>query len=560
MATPALPMVAVDPAMPRGSDEYEKKRAANQQRLADSIPVELRLPQHVVDSAPKNVTQIPRQCGLLTARELEITENYDAVALAAALANKTYTAVEVAAAFCKRAVIAHQLTCCLTEFFMNEALARARQLDEHLAATGRTVGPLHGVPTSIKAHMPLKGHRMDLGTLASEAVVDFDSQAIGIVRDAGAVFYCKTNQPQLIMHIECGSFHGRTLNPHNTALSSGGSSGGEAALLAMRGSVFGIGSDIGGSIRGPAAFCGVYGFKPTASLLPRRDGLIGGSAAELTVPASWGPMSQSLRDMDLFMAVFSAAQPWRADPRLSNRPWTGLATPKSAEGPLKVGFMMTDGAIQPQPPVVKAMEWARAQLQGAADIDVKPFEPYRTQEAAKNAHTAYFPYGLDAIRRGLEESGEPFLPLSEWSVRDAEAAPTPTSQGLFELSKKKEQFWYDWAAHWAKQDVDIVICPAFYGPAASHDTAFYWNYTIIFNYLDMPGVVLPTPVVAGAKGTEQYAEDAPLSEECEHARRLWDEGDFEGAPIGIQIVAPRRHDNELFGALEQLKKYLDVKQ
>lgn len=561
MATPALPMVAVDPAMPRGSDEYEEKRAAIQQRLADSIPVELRLPQHVVDAAPKNVLHIPRECGLLTPRELEITENYDAVALAAALAGRTFTAVEVATAFCKRAVIAHQLTCCLTDFFMDEALARAAQLDAQLAATGRTVGPLHGVPTSVKAHMPLKDHRMDLGTLASEAVVGYDSQAVAVLRDAGAVFYCKTNQPQLIMHLECGSFHGRTLNPHNATLSSGGSSGGEAALLAMRGSVFGVGSDIGGSIRGPAAFCGIYGFKPTASLLPRRDGLVGGSAAELTVPATYGPMSQSLRDMDLFMAVFSAARPWRADPRLSTRPWTGLATPRSTDaGPLKVGFMMTDGAIQPQPPVVKAMEWARAQLQGAADIEVKPFAPYRTQEAVKNARIAYFPYGLDEVRRGLADSGEPMSPLSEWSMRDAEAAPTPTTQGLFELSRKKEQFWYDWAAHWAVQDVDVVICPVFHGPAPSHNTAFYWNYTVLFNYLDMPGVVLPTPVVAGAKGTEQFAEGAPLSDDCAHARRLWDEGDFEGAPIAIQIVAPRRHDNELFGALEQLKKYLDVKQ
>ncbi|XWW96164.1 hypothetical protein V2A60_004136 [Cordyceps javanica] len=551
--------------MPRGSDEYEQKRAAILQRMADSIPVELRLPQHVVDPAPKNVTNIPRESGLLTERELDITENYDAVALAEAIATKAYTAVEVAAAFCKRAVIAHQLTCCLTEFFMDEALARARELDDHLAATGRTVGPLHGVPTSVKAHMPLRGHLMDLGTLSSERALDFDSQAVAIVRDAGAVFYCKTNQPQFIMHLESASFHGRTLNPHNTALTSGGSSGGEAALLAMRGSAFGIGSDIGGSIRAPSAFCGVYGFKPTSNLLPRRDGLLGGSAGEMTVPATWGPMSRSLRDMDLFMAVFSAAQPWRVDPRLSVVPWTGLATPPPpAAAPLKVGFMMTDGAIQPQPPVVRAMEWAKARLQGAAEIEVKPFAPLRTREAAANARTAYFPYGVDAMRRALEASGEPFQALSEWSVRDAEAAPTPTAQGLFELADKKERFWYDWAAHWAEQDVDVVVCPAFYGPAAAHTTAFYWNYTILFNYLDMPAVVLPTPVVAGGRGAERYADDdddgTPLSEECEHARRLWDEGDFEGAPIAIQIVARRQHDNELFGALERLKKYLDVKQ
>ncbi|KAM3506165.1 hypothetical protein MY11210_007659 [Beauveria gryllotalpidicola] len=560
MTTPALPMVAVNPAMPRGSAIYEQKRAASQQRLADSIPVALRLPQHIIDSAPKDVTAIPRLSGLLTERELQITEAYDAVALAAAIAAKTYSAVEVAAAFCKRAAMAHQLTCCLTEFFMDEALTRARQLDDHLAATGRTVGPLHGVPTSIKAHMPLRNHLLDLGTLSSETVVDYDSHAIAILRAAGAVFYCKTNQPQLIMHLESASFHGRTLNPHNTALTSGGSSGGEAALQAMRGSVFGVGSDIGGSIRGPSAFCGIYGFKPTSNLLPRKDGLPGNAAAELTVPATWGPMSRSLRDMDLFMSVFSAAKPWRVDPRLSTAPWTGLATPRPPGAPpLKVGFMMTDGAIQPQPPVVRALEWAQTQLQRAApDVEVKPFAPLRTQEAAKNARTAYFPYGVDATRQSLQDAGEPLLLLSEWTVRDAEATPTPMTQGLFELSNKKEQFWCDWAAHWNSHDVDVVICPAFYGPACSHETAFYWNYTILFNYLDMPAVVIPTPIVAGPKGTERYVDEKPLSDECEHVRRLWDEGDFQGAPIALQVVARRGHDNELFGALEQLKKYLNV--
>ncbi|KAJ3475217.1 hypothetical protein NLG97_g9536 [Lecanicillium saksenae] len=323
MTTPALPMVAVDPVMPRGSEEYEQKRAANLQRLADSIPVELRLPQQVVDAAPKNVTKIPRECGLLTERELEITENYDAVALAEAIASKVYTSVEIATAFCKRAIIAHQLTCCLTDFFMDEALERAKELDEHLESTGKTVGPLHGVPMSLKMHMPLKNHIMDVGTLHSGRVVDFDCPAVGIARAAGAVFYCKTTQPQFVMHLECSSSYGRTLNPHNTKLSSGGSSGGEAALLAMKGSVFGMGSDIGGSIRGPSAFCGIYGFKPTSNLMPRRDGFVGGSPAEMTVPATWGPMSRSLRDMDLFMSVYSAAQPWRADPRLTTRPWTG---------------------------------------------------------------------------------------------------------------------------------------------------------------------------------------------------------------------------------------------
>ncbi|OAA53552.1 Amidase [Cordyceps fumosorosea ARSEF 2679] len=563
VTAPALPMVTVEPAMPRGSDEYERKRAAIQQRLADSIPVALRLSQEAISAAPKNVTSVPRSCGLLTPRELSITEDHDAVGLAAALAARTYTAVEVAIAFCKRAVLAHQLTCCLTEFFMDEALARAAELDAHLAATGTTVGPLHGVPVSVKAHMPLAGHHVDVGSISSQRAVEADSQAIAIVRAAGAVFFCKTNQPQLVMHLESASHHGRTLNPHNMGLTAGGSSGGEAALLAMKGAALGIGSDIGGSIRVPAAFCGIYGFKPTSNVLPRRDGLPGGAtAAELTVPATWGPMARSLRDMDLLMGVFSAARPWRVDPRLSVTPWTGVATAWPPGGrPLRVGFMLHDGAIRPQPPVVRALEWAESRLRAAGtEVEVKPFAPLRTAEAVRNTRLAYFPYGVDAMRRAMAESGEPLLPLSEWVVRDAEASPTPTTEGLLAMSRAKEAFWYDWAAHWAAHDVDVLVCPAFCGPAAAHGTAKHWNYSVLFNYLDMPAAVLPTPVVAGARGAERYAEGEPLSGECEEVRGFWEGGDFEGAPVNIQVVAPRQHDSELFAALKLLGKHLDVKQ
>ena len=556
---PALPIVAVDPPMIRGTKEYEQKRTEVQQRFADSIPMELRLPQSVIDSAPANVTAIPRECGLLSEREIAITEDYDAVALADAIATKNYTAYEVATAFAKRAVIAHQLTACLTEWFMDEALDRAKDLDNHLELTGKTVGPLHGVPISIKSLLPLKGHLVDLGILSTQTTVDFDSHAVAVLRDAGAVFYCKTNQPQLIMHLESASFHGRTLNPYNSKLSSGGSSGGEAALLAMGGSILGIGSDIGGSIRGPAGFCGIYGFKPTSNVLPRKDGMIIGFAAEMTIPICIGPMSRSLRDMDLFMSVMSASRPWRVDPRLLPIPWTGISTHMERSGPLKVGIMMNDGAIQIQPPVAKALEWARNRLLDAPGIEVKSFEPLRTAEAMKNTRIAYWPSGAEDLRDMVVNTGEPWMELSEYIIKDAVENPARDADGMFKLRTTQESFWFDWAAHWKTQNVDILICPVFAGPAPSHGTTRYWNYTAFWNYLDMPGAVLPTPIVAGPKGMESYPDNEPLSKQCENMRQLWEDGDFEGAPIGIQVVAPRCHDNELFHALEQMKEYLQIK-
>ena len=139
---------------PAGTEAFEQVRKKLVDELCDSIPQEYHLPKTIIDQfrekdKPTDVTGIPATCGILTEKELSITEDYDATSLADAIANKKLTAVEVAKAFCKRAAIAHQLTCCLSEYFQDEAIERAKQLDEYLATHGKTVGPLHGVPVSI---------------------------------------------------------------------------------------------------------------------------------------------------------------------------------------------------------------------------------------------------------------------------------------------------------------------------------------------------------------------------------------------------------------------------
>lgn len=555
MSPKTLPVVQPVP-VPSGSAAYEAARDAILQGLADSVPDELRLPPATVQTPPKNVTGIPRGCGLLSALDLEITETHDAYALAGAIAAGQFTAVAVATAFAKRAIVAHQLTACLTEWFMDEALAQARALDAYLASTGKTVGPLHGVPVSIKAHIPIAGHWSNVGYLSTLKKDPSDCQMVAILRKAGAVFYCKTNQPQAIMHLESTSLYGRVLNPHNINLSAGGSTGGEAALIALRGSVLGVGTDIGGSIRGPAAFCGIYGFKPTSYVLPMKGFLPGGFGAELNILCSTGPMCTSLRDMDLFMSLMSSAKPYLEDPRIIPIPWTGTARPGSS--PLKVGFMMHDGAITPQPPVTRALEWARSRLEQTPGIQVKSFAPYRAAQAMKNIRLAYWPDAGQHSRQLLAEAGEPVLPLTEWILADAARRPALDSAGVLQQRLDRDEFRGGFSQHWEAQDVDLVICPSFVGPACAHETAWYWNYTAFFNYVDCPGVVVPTPVKALAKGAEDYVSSEPLSEECNKVRQLWREGDFEGAPINLQVVARRYHDNDLFSGLAALQAALEL--
>jgi Asp-tRNA(Asn)/Glu-tRNA(Gln) amidotransferase A subunit family amidase len=96
------------------------------------------------------VLNIPSQSGLLSRQELEITENYDAWGLTQLIAGGRLTSKEVTVAFCKRAAIAQQCVNCLTEIIFDEAIARAGQCDEYLKREGRTMGPLHGLPISLK--------------------------------------------------------------------------------------------------------------------------------------------------------------------------------------------------------------------------------------------------------------------------------------------------------------------------------------------------------------------------------------------------------------------------
>lgn len=136
----------------------------------------------------------------------------------------------------------------MTELLPERSLARAAFLDGYLQNNGRPLGPLHGLPISVKEHIGMKEFGLNAGYVAWwNKTATEDARVLQILSRAGAVFYARTTQPQTLMHLETDSnLFGVTVNPYNTKLSAGGSSGGEGALVGLSGSCLGIGTDIGG--------------------------------------------------------------------------------------------------------------------------------------------------------------------------------------------------------------------------------------------------------------------------------------------------------------------------
>lgn len=157
--------------------------------------------------------------------------------------------------------------CSLTEVCFKEALASAKHLDDHVKLHGEIVGPLHGVPTTLKDQFNIKGYDSTLGYvgMANQPAED-DAALVKMLRLLGAVIIAKTNLPQSIMWCETENpLWGLTTHPYDSRYTPGGSSGGEAVLVACGASVLGFGTDIGGSVRIPAHLTGIYGLKPSAS-------------------------------------------------------------------------------------------------------------------------------------------------------------------------------------------------------------------------------------------------------------------------------------------------------
>lgn len=149
----------------------------------------------------------------------------------------------------------------------------------------------------------------------------FESEMVKELRNLGAILYCKTSVPHTLMSGETvNNIIGYTYNPKNRNLACGGSSGGEGALIGLKGSPVGIGTDIGGSIRIPAAFNGLYGIRPSSGRLPY-EGMANSMDGQNTILSVVGPLATSVGALKLVIKGILSQQPWLHDPLVTEIPW-----------------------------------------------------------------------------------------------------------------------------------------------------------------------------------------------------------------------------------------------
>lgn len=360
---------------------------------------------------------------------------------------------------------------------------------------------------SIKSHIGIANRPLSSGYCApfhSCPRPDDDALVIKILTRAGAIVHARTTEPQSMMQLECASnLYGVTTNPYsNVSMSSGGSSGGEAALIALRGSVLGVGSDVGGSIRVPAAACGIYGLKPTSFRIPTTGWSSTPPGADPIVTVL-GPMSVSLEGLETFMRVVAAAEPWRIEPAIIPLPWRAVDIAPSREKPLRLGIVWHDEVVKPHPPITRALRELVDKVSNVPHVEVVNVQPYKHDEAWAITSSLYFTDGGEADLAVMAESGEPLLPLTEWIIKDNPCVEKLDRGQLEYWLEEREEYRMEYSQHWNKtgvfnkasgtweNTVDAIICPVAPGVATKHNTAKYWTYTAMWNLLDYPALAFP---------------------------------------------------------------------
>jgi fatty acid amide hydrolase len=485
-----------------------------------------------------------------------------AVDLARMLERKEISSEELVSALHARRDVANPKLNAFVADLREEGLDEARQRDAE-RARGEIRGPLHGMPVTIKDNIDVRGTDATLGTSARRGRPSrTDAVTVALLREAGAIIVGKTNVPQTLLSMECTNpVFGTTVNPWDVRRVPGGSSGGEGAAIASGMSVLGVGTDIGGSVRIPAAFCGLAGIKPTLHRWSNKGSNSAVPGQEI-VRSQMGPLARSVRDLELLFRTLDAPLHARLDPEVSPLP---IADSKNVElRGLRVGFYDDDQYFTPAASVQRAVREAARHL-SERGCEIVPFDPPRANEhyrmmvgavTGDGMETLKALVGDDAIIEALKMNwrvaklpitarkvlGRTLRALGEVRASDAIAAMGPRSvREWFRLAAHRTAMQREEIAAWNEARIDAIVCPATATPPAllgkTGDFTPAASYTTRYNVLNFPAGVVPVTRVRESETHRTLLLDRV------DKRAAQFEKDSTGLPLAVQIVGrPFRED------------------
>ncbi|KAF2124089.1 amidase [Dothidotthia symphoricarpi CBS 119687] len=544
---------------------WQSLATQKREAILAAIPSEWRIPHPPSVEEQVDVTEYIKQ--FLSQEELEVTES-SADQIAVKTTTGQWSAEKVTRAFCHRASLAHQLLHCLHEIFFDAAIEDAKRLDAHYAQHKSPIGPLHGVPVSLKDQFHVKGVETSMGYVGWIGTFEgkkgtgkekvFESEMVRELRNAGAVLYCKTSVPHTLMTGETvNNIIGYTLNPKNRHLTSGGSSGGEGALIGIRGSPLGFGTDIGGSIRIPAAFNGLYGLRPSTGRLPY-EGMANSMDGQNSILSVVGPLAKSAASLRLATKALLLQKPWLHDPLVHEVPWREdqheeMLRLTTSDEKLCFGLIATDGIVNPTPPVRRATNLVAEALRSAGHTVIPWNSPSHKPILDTGFKSWVFDGGKD-VCSAFALSGEPMADQVSFYSSDLKEATgseiAATNVELRRLKKEYMDFWNSTVdATGTGRPVDAVICPLAPWPAAREGKYKYYGYSTWVNALDYTSVVVPVTNVDKSVDVKEEGY-TPIDEADKGVQDDYDPEIYDGAHVSVQIVGRKLQEEKMLAVAE----------
>ncbi|CAK85678.1 unnamed protein product (macronuclear) [Paramecium tetraurelia] len=477
----------------------------------------------------------------------------------------------------------------ITEINFDEALEEAKIQDQEIKQDKNIINkyPLFGIPVSVKETFIQKNFDSTYGLGANcFQPAQEDGIQVAQIRQARGIIIARTNVPQVAMTFESvNHVYGRTKNPWNPNRAVGGSSGGEGALAAARGSVLGIGSDVGGSIRIPAAFCGVYGFKPYSGRIPdygeAKISLAVEGVTELKV--SRGPIARCVDDLIVLTKVLFDKEIYSKIPMQIKDPYFEPQElndfPKKQK--LRVGYFdIFNGLVTPFCMSRAVKETCQAlESQGHEIVEFKVDQQLQSIIANCFLKIVAADGGMKSYIEALH--GQKFIEEYELLVQDANIclgikkfvlAPlfklfgqktlleynNNTKVDVYQYlvdSAIRKQTNFQFCQAIVNQGIDVIICPAFGQPAVKHggskQLAFTALYTWIWNVVDFPVGCLPITTVQNDQDLEIKGQQNSMDLVYRFMKR-----DLQGAiglPVNVQVAALPNQDEMVLRVMKEIE-------